>query len=153
MPGCNDNDMMWPDGIEDPGLFSTSNMNFTEPPLSFEQLSKELEEVEKMARTYGAPITTGIQRGLLNVFGDGMGVGVGGIKIVEYNEPLKAKIQLSEDIDLSPEFRFKMNEWLIDRFGYKEPVLRQNEAIMIPSMGMAIMPPAMVSAINAFLGD
>ena len=41
----------------------------------------------------------------------------------KYVQDLEPVIQLSETLDVSPEFRKKCNDWYIDMFGYKEPVI------------------------------
>ena len=56
-----------------------------------------------------------------------------GVPIIEnpHVPDLEPVIQLSEILDVSPEFRKKCNDWYIDMFGYKEPVFWRTDFGML----------------------
>lgn len=61
-----------------------------------------------------------------------------GPQILVHEEPQVPKMQLSESVEVTEEFREWMNDQLIEKFGYREPILKDhaymwgNHVIMKP---------------------
>ncbi|MCG7932120.1 MAG: hypothetical protein N0E44_18980 [Candidatus Thiodiazotropha lotti] len=57
--------------------------------------------------------------------------------------PEPPKIQLSEDVTVSDEFRERMNAWLLERFGRRESVIMSGEALYMKDRGFVMRPETM----------
>lgn len=59
------------------------------------------------------------------------------------------KLILSEKLDVSEDFRKATNDWLRERFGYKEPVVPNDSVYISKQFGMTIMSPSAAALIDS----
>ena len=70
-----------------------------------------------------------------------------------YEEPLPSpKIQLSEHVQVTDEFRREMNNWLLIRFGRKKRILDSNKFFVSEKYGFIVAPPGMAGLLYNICG-
>lgn len=69
-----------------------------------------------------------------------------GLKIIEHNEVPMPKLKLSKKVDVSEDFRRVFDCWLEKRFGYIEPLFKDNECYIFNDV--VIMKPEMAALIR-----
>ena len=66
-----------------------------------------------------------------------------------YEEPLPPpKLQLSEHVQVTDEFRREMNDWLLIRFGRKKGVLDQDKFFVSEKFGFIVVPRGMAGFLS-----
>lgn len=71
---------------------------------------------------------------------------IGGMKIIEHTPP--AKLRLSENIEMSDEFRNEINAWLIDMFGYQGHLMKPHEFMISREFGFIVARPEGIELIK-----
>ena len=66
-----------------------------------------------------------------------------GLRLYEAPPP-PPKLKLSRNVVVSDEFREEFDTWLLEMFGYAEPIIKQDKAYVFPRDGAAIVPHEMV---------
>lgn len=57
--------------------------------------------------------------------------------------PEPPKIQLSNNVTVSDEFRSKMDAWLLKRFGRRERLIKRNQVLYARGLGIVVTPETM----------
>lgn len=85
--------------------------------LTYADLCKTIAEIDKVLG--GSPGPDPFSMG-----------GLFGMQIIEAQEKRIPKMQLSADCPVTDDFRKEMNAWLIEFFGYKDPIIPLNTIYM-----------------------
>lgn len=73
--------------------------------------------------------------------------GLFGYKLIT-TPPEPPKLQLSKGVAVSADFRREYNAWLIERFGFQDPLLKRNEVLVSSLWNTMIMRPETAALIH-----